>query len=45
MGTWSEPVEGREMVSQVAKVGDISGLEKARWIAPGRWDPERGKRV
>ena len=45
MGTWSEPVEGRDVVSQVAKAGDMSGLEKARSIALGLWDPERGKRV
>lgn len=45
MVTWSEPVEGREVESQVTKAGNISGLAKARSIAPGLWDPERGKRV
>ena len=35
MGTWSEPVEGRVVVSQSTKVGDMSGLAKARSIAPG----------
>ena len=45
MGTWSEPVEGREVESHAMKVRDISGLAKARSIAPGLWDPERGKRV
>ena len=45
MGTWSEPVEGREEVSQASKAGDIKGLEKAKSITLGLWDPERGQRV
>ena len=45
IGTWSEPVEGREEASQASKAGDINGLEKAKSITPGLWDPERGKRV
>ena len=45
MGISSKPVEGRDVVSQSTKVGVISGLEKARSIALGLWDPERGKQV
>ena len=45
MGTWSEPVEERDEVTQASKAGDISRLEKAKSITPGLWDPERGKRV
>ena len=42
MGTWSEPVEGRDEASQDAKAGAIYGLAKARSITPGLCDPERG---
>ena len=45
MGTWSEPVEGSVVVSHSMKAGDMRGLAKARSIAPGLWEPERGKRV
>ena len=45
MGTWSEPVEGRDVVSQSTKAGDMSGLEQARSIPLALWDLERGKRV
>ena len=45
MGTWSEPVEGRVVVSPSWKDGDMSAFAKARSIAPGLWEPERGKRV
>ena len=33
MGTWSEHVEGRDVVSEATKAGNISGLEKDRSIA------------
>ena len=45
MGTGSEPVEGRVVVSHSTKAADMWGLAKARSIAPGLWEPERGKRV
>lgn len=35
IGTWSESVEVRDVVSQATKGGDISGLEKAKSIASG----------
>ena len=44
MGTWSEPVEGRE-VSQLWTKGRSMELAKARLITEGRAFPERGNLV
>ena len=35
MGVWSEPVEGRDEVSQEWKAGNIWGLAKARSMVLG----------
>ena len=45
MGTWSDPVEGREVASQDWKAGRMRGLAKARSMALGLKDPERGNLV
>jgi len=44
MGTWSEPVEGRE-VSQPVMKGRSTRLANARWIRDGRAFAERGNLV
>ena len=36
MGTWSDPVEGRDVVSHSSKAGAMRGLAKARSIEIGR---------
>ena len=41
MGTWSDPVEGREVASQDWKAGRMRGLANARSIALGLKVPER----
>ena len=45
MGTWSHPVEGRVVVSQDTKTGRMRGLAKARSMALGLEEPERGNLV
>ena len=45
MGTWSDPVEGRVVASQDRKAGRMSGLAKARLMALGLKEPERGNLV
>ena len=45
MGTWSDPVEGRTVVSQDKKAGQMRGLGKARSMALGLKGPERGNQV
>ena len=45
MGTWSDPVEGRVVASQDRKAGRMSGFAKARSIALGLKEPERGNLV
>jgi len=45
IGVWSDPVEGREDVSQERKAGKKCGLVKARSMALGLWVPVKGNRV
>ena len=45
MGTWSEPVAGRDNASQERNAKNICGLAKARSLVPGLWVPEKGNRV
>ena len=45
MGTWSDPVEGREMASQDRNAGRIWGLAKERSMALGLKVPESGNLV
>jgi len=45
MGAWSDPVEGRDEVSQERKVGNMCGLAKATSIALGLWVLVKGNRV
>ena len=45
MGTWSEPVEASDVASQDKKAGRMRGLAKARLIALGLKEPERGNLV
>jgi len=45
IGTWTEPVEGRDEASQDLKAGNMSGLPKARSIALGLCELVKGKRV
>ena len=42
IGTWSEPVEGREVAPQLLKAGNINGFAKARSMTLGICSPERG---
>ena len=42
MGAWSDPVEGREDVSQERNAGNMCGLAKARSMVLGQWAPEKG---
>ena len=42
IATWSEPVEGRVVASQLRKAGNMSGFVKARSMTLGLWPPERG---
>src|SRR5437899_795371 len=44
MGTWSDPVDGRE-VSQLWKKGAAAGLAKEMWRTPGRVEEPNGNRV
>jgi len=44
IGTWSEPVEGRDVSYPLTK-GKSRGLANARWITDGRAFPERGNLV
>src|SRR5437899_5573356 len=43
-GTWSDPVDGRE-VSQLWKKGAAAGLAKEMSRTPGRVEASKGKRV
>ena len=45
IGTWSDPVEGREVASQDRKAGRMRGLANARSMALGLKEPERGNLV
>jgi len=45
MGTWSEPVEGREEVAHWRNAGNIWELAKARSIVLRLWEPEKEKWV
>jgi len=45
MGKWSEPVEERDVASHWPNAGNMWGLAKARSMAPGLWELEKGKRV
>ena len=45
MGTWSDPVDGRDDASQERKAGNIFGLAKVRSMALGLWVPVKGNRV
>ena len=42
IGKWSEPVEGREVVSQLLKAGNMCGFAKARSMTLGLCFPDRG---
>src|SRR5437660_3317607 len=44
MGTWSDPVDGRE-VSQLWKKGAAAGLAKEMSRTPGRVEESKGNRV
>ena len=43
--TWSKPVEGREVVSQLLMAGNMFGFAKARSMTHGLCWPDRGYRV
>ena len=45
MGTWSDPVEGSDDVSQERNAANISALAKARSMVLGLLAPEKGNRV
>ena len=45
MGVWSDPVEGRDDVSQERMAGKICGLVRARSMALDLWVPMKGNRV
>ena len=45
IGTWSEPVKGREVASQHLKAGNVCGFANARWMTLGLWSTDRGYRV
>ena len=42
IGTWSEPVEGREVASQLLKARNMCRLAKARSMTLGLCSPDRG---
>ena len=42
IGTWSEPVEGREVASQLLKAGNMCGFANARSMMLGICSPDRG---
>ena len=45
IGTWSEPVNGREVASQHLKAGNLCGFANARSMTLGLCSPDRGYRV
>ena len=45
IGTWSEPVEGRKVASQLLKAGNMCGFAKARSMTLGLCSLDRGYRV
>ena len=45
MGTWSDPVEGREVASEDWKAGRMRGFAKARSMVLGLKVAERGNLV
>ena len=45
IGTWSEPVEGREVASQLLKTGNMCGFANARSIMLGLYCPDREYQV
>ena len=45
IGTWSEPVEEREVVFQLLKAGNMCGFANARSMTLGHCSPDRGYQV
>ena len=45
IGSWSDPVEGRDYASHESKAGNICGLAKAMSMVLGLWVPLKGNQV
>ena len=45
MGTWSDPVQGRDDPSHERNAKEICELAKARSMVLGLWEPQKGNRV